>query len=207
MARRIHGHWRRLLQAVACGALLALAGTGSAAAQPNLRAMLLGARQLPKGWARGSSTVPVSGGCLGRTLSPTGVRRTGLASATFITRAGDLPVLIEQVASFASPGSAYGRIVTGLNGCKHFTGSAGSAVVHGAVGRLSLPRIGVQSAAFAVSITINGITSSEDVVVAHDGSVVMDLSLADVSVSSSEFTMIARSALAKIAQALRPAIR
>jgi hypothetical protein len=102
---------------------------------------------------------------------------------------------------------ARGRIVTGLNGCKHFTGSAGSAVVHGAVGRLSLPRIGVQSAAFAVSITINGITSSEDVVVAHDGSVVMDLSLADVSVSSSEFTMIARSALAKIAQALRPAIR
>ena len=208
MARRIHGGWRRVLLAVVSSALVALAGTGGvAAAHPNLGAALLSARQLPKGWAPGRSTIPVSGGCLGRALSPAGVRRTGLASATFITRAGDLPLLIEQVASFASPVSAYGRIVANLDSCKRFTGSAGDVVVHGAVGRISLPRLGTQSAAYAVSFTINGITSSEDVAVARDGAVVMDLSLADVSVSSGEFTTISRSALSRIARSLRPAVR
>jgi hypothetical protein len=136
--------------------------------------MLLTVAQMPTGWSVDSSTG--SGvGCLGHTLEPSGIKQTASAAVTFEDN-GSLPQVEEKLATYATPASdAFAKVVATLDRCRTVAGNSDGHKVTGTVGQMSFPHYGEQSAAFLVSLTVEGVTADEDVLVVRKGTILVGM--------------------------------
>lgn len=183
-----------MLVALACfGAAPATAGA------PNLSRMLLTVRDMPTGWSvdnspSGSSDV----GCLSH-LTPIGVKKTASAKVAF-TLNGQFQELTEGLVTYASPaGKVFEKAVSTLDGCKTLSGTSDGHKVTGSVGAMSFPRVGDQSAAWSVTLELEGFTAGVDVLIVRKGPVLAVLAAESFgSPDIAQFQRFVRKALAKI---------
>lgn len=198
---------KRTRQRVAVGALVlaatlsaspAVAGTSSAK-KHSLASMLLRIGQLPVGWSTASSSSSSGVGCLASVLEPTGFKQTASASASFVDN-GNVPAINEKLATYRQPArAAYRKIVATLDHCKNIKGSNGGQHASGTIGQMSFPKLGNQSAAFDINLTISGTSAGADLIVARVGSVVLGVEEIDLgSPDISQFERYARLAVTKL---------
>ncbi len=101
-------------------------------------------------------------GCLSRTLEPVGVKQIASADITFAD--GELPRAGGKLATYATPANrVFATIVTSQDRCKTTSGTNDGQRATATIGAMSFPHYGDQSAAFAVSLHVQGITAGEDV--------------------------------------------
>ncbi len=139
---------------------------------PSLASMLLTVGELPTGWGVDNSTG--SGvGCLHAILEPPGVTQTANASVTFADNAS-LPQVSEKLATYKAPiRNVFATVVGNLDRCRTVKGTSEGNKVTGTVGQMSFPQYGDQSAAFTVSLTVNGVTADEDALIVRKGAIMV----------------------------------
>jgi len=166
---------------------------------PKLKPMLLTVEQMPTGWSQGGSGTGGGIGCLTHIFEPKGIRKTGSASVTYAANAG-LPQVTEELATYSGPAkTAFQGIDATLRACKTVKGSSGGSKATGTVGEMSFPKMGDQSAAFEVQLTISGTSANQDVVIARKGSIILGLTDGTLGTPSlTEFEHFAQLALAKV---------
>lgn len=160
--------------------------------------MLLTVNQMPIGWS--IDDTPGSGiGCLSRSLEAAGIKETGDAEVTFAYNAS-IPEFQEKLATYAvSASRVFSKVVATLDTCKTVAGTASGQKVTGTVGAMSFPRYGAQSAAWAVNLTIGGVTIGEDILVVREGTLLAGFVEANYgSPNLTQFQGFIRKALAKL---------
>jgi len=162
-----------------------------------LGSMLLSIGQFPNGWSVDNSSSSGSGsaGCLA-SLQHLNGHQTQMAEVSFTE--GGLPDVDEKLQSFQSAKTAFNEITAIIAHCPRFKGTSDGSTVVGSIGAMSFPHLGDQSAAYASSITIQGVTAGDDMVYARKGSVVMELQLVDISPDPSQLEQFAKKAAAKL---------
>jgi hypothetical protein len=156
-------------------ALSTPAFASAATAKP--ASMLLTISQMPVGWsvdnsAGGSGSV----GCLN--LSK---RFDAFPHAVVsFDASGGLPELAESVYMPPSARTLMNQVIKVIAACPRFTGNLSGKRVTGSVGAMSFPRIGDDSVAYSVTLTVEGVTFYDDFVLARRGNVLMQLQLLDM---------------------------
>jgi hypothetical protein len=143
-----------------------------AAKTPALASMLLTVTQMPTGWSiDNSSSSPVDLGCLSH-LTPIGVKKTATAGVAFAFNAS-LPEFSETLATYATPASSVVRkAVSEIDRCHTITGTTQGHKFTGTLGAMSFPQYGNQSAAWALSFTLEGITFGDAILAVRKGAIV-----------------------------------
>ena len=192
---------KRTLATIALAAALivptGILSTVASASTPNLSAKLLGIGQMPTGWAVYNE--PSNGlGCLASILEPKGIKQTASASVEFENN-GNVPAVVERLATFSNAKTGYQKIVANLNACKRLSGTTGGQKFSGTVGQASFPHYGNASAAFEASFTIQSESIAEDIVIVREGSIVMGIDEGDLPpVDTSQFQGFIAKALKKL---------
>jgi hypothetical protein len=101
---------------------------------------------------------------------PIAPRSETKVSVSFVD--GQIPQLDELLATGPGALSAYNRFNHILAGCKHFTETSKGRSVTATVGAMSFPRIGDQSKAYGVTMSVQGVNAGADFVLFRVGSVV-----------------------------------
>ncbi len=167
----------------------------SAAASP-LRARLLRADQLPAGW-RAQASSGVAGPATG-CLSPRRVLPPPAATASALFSHGGVPQVLESLSSYRSFGArAFAEAVVRLDACHAVRVAASRAPVTVHVRRISFPRLGDQSAAYALSFPPSGIFSVADFLVVRRGD--LALVLIEMGVDATALRHFARFAARAVA--------
>ena len=170
----------------------------ASAAQPKLSSELLRVSQKPIGWSVDNSSSGSGIGCLANILEPKCVKQTSQANVALDDN-GNWPLVTEKLSTYSNITTAYKKIVSTLNGCKHVSGSSGGTKATGIVGPMSFPHYGNASAAFSVSLVTQGTTYGEDLLIVRKGSVIMGISEADLPpVDVSQFQGFVLKALASV---------
>jgi hypothetical protein len=150
------------------------------------------------GWS--VDNTPGSGvGCLHAILEPPGITQTASASVTFADNAS-LPQITEKLATYKAPiRIVFATVVANLDRCKTVNGTSHGNKATGTVGRMSFPQYGDQSAAFAVSLTVDGTTANADALIVRKGSNVVGVTEGTLgSPPISQFQWFVRQALARV---------
>ena len=184
--------------AIAVALLMGIMTNVASAAQPKLSSELLSVSQMPIGWSVDNSSSGGGVGCLANILEPKGIKQTSYASIDLDDN-GNTPVVEERLATYSNATTAYKKIVATLSACKHVSGTSGGVKGTGTVGQMSFPHYGTTSAAFAVSLLIQGTTLGADLLIVRKGNVVMGIEEVDIPpVDVSQFQGFVVKALAKI---------
>jgi hypothetical protein len=153
---------------------------------------------MPIGWSVDNSSGGSGVGCLATILEPKGIKQIARAGIS-LDDSGNIPSITEELATFSNAGTAYRKIVATLDGCKHVSGTSGGVKETGTVGAMSFPHYGNASAAFSVSLLVQGTTVGVDLLIARKGNVVMGILEGNVpSVDASQFQGFVVKALAKL---------
>lgn len=173
--------------------------TSVSASTPKLSSELLSVSQMPTGWNVDNSSSGGSGvGCLSKILEPKGIKQISHASVDF-DNSGNTPFVDEKLSTYSNAKTAYTQIIAALNDCKHVSGTSGGAKTTGSVGQMSLPHYGNASAAFSISLVIQGTTIGDDLLIVREGNVVMGIQEADLPpVDVSQFQGFVVKALSKL---------
>jgi hypothetical protein len=174
--------------------------TSVGASTTNLSNELLSVNQMPTGWSvDNSSSGGGSGvGCLSKILEPKGVKQTSNASVEFDDN-GNTPLVSEKLATFSNAQTAFTKVVATLNSCKRVSGTSGGEKATGSIGQMSFPHYGDESAAYSLSLSAQGTTLGDDLLIVREGKVVMGIQEADLPpVDVSQFQTIVATALADI---------
>jgi hypothetical protein len=134
---------------------------------------------MPTGWSIDNSSSGGGVGCLANILEPKGIKQTSYASIDLDDN-GNTPVVEERLATYSNATTAYKKIVATLSACKHVSGTSGGVKGTGTVGQMSFPHYGTTSAAFAVSLLIQGTTLGADLLIVRKGNVVMGIEEVDL---------------------------
>jgi hypothetical protein len=178
--------------------LLSIAATAASASPPKLSAMLLGIDQMPTGWSVGPSSGSGHAGCYGNVLEPKGIKQTASASVYFEANGG-LPAVDEKLATYTNAKTAYAKVVASLAACKHFSGTSAGEKITGTMGQMSFPHYGDASEAFAVTLTVQGTTAYDDLLIVRKGIIVMGIDEGNVApVNVSQFQGFVNKAVAKL---------
>jgi hypothetical protein len=178
--------------------LLGTVATAASASPPKLSAMLLSIDQMPTGWAVDNSSGGGGVGCLKNLMEPNGIKQTAKATVNFEDNE-NVPEVSEALATYTNAKTRFRKIVANLTACKHINGEIEGKKATGTVGLMSFPRYGNASEAFAASITTQGMTFGEDIVIVREGSIVMGLAEDDlVSVDVSQFQGFVKNAIKKV---------
>jgi hypothetical protein len=184
--------------AVALFLSVEVVGASAFASAPRLSAELLSVSQMPTGWSIDNSSGGSGFGCLATILEPKGIKQTSHAGITFDVN-GNTPVLSEKLATYSNARTAYKKIVATLSSCKHVSGTSGGTKATGTVGQMSFPHYGNASAAFSVSLVIQGTAYGEDALIVRKANVIMGIVEADLPpVDVSQFQGFVVRALAKV---------
>lgn len=185
--------------ALIAGGAPAWASVARTAKAPKLGALLLGIDQMPTGWSVVNSSGSGGVGCLANTLEPKGLKQMASASTAFADN-GNVPEVSEKLATYSVKAStAFGKIVSALDTCKHVSGKANGAKATGTIGQMSFPRYGDQSAAFNVNLTVQGANLGEDVLIVKKGTIIMGILEGDIgSPNLGQFEGFVKKALAEL---------
>jgi hypothetical protein len=184
--------------AVAVALSMGMMTSAASASTPKLSSELLSIGQMPTGWSVDNSPSGSGVGCLANILEPKGIKQTSYASVA-IDDNGNTPLVTEKLSTYSNAKTAYKKIVATLNGCKHASGTSGGVKGTGTVGQMSFPHYGNASAAFSISIVIQGTTVGEDLLIVRKSNVVMGIAEADIPpVDVSQFQGFVVKALAKL---------
>jgi hypothetical protein len=170
-----------------------------ASAARSLSSQLLSLSQFPAGWVVDKDATGFSNFALGcidvnPILHAKGNRTAGVAYED-----GILPLLGELLVSSKSPATTMSRVIAAIDACPKFSGTLDYGKATGTAAAIPFPRLGTQSAAFAISITLDGITANGDFAMVRKGSTVMQISLLDYTASTALLVKYAKLALSRIA--------
>src|ERR1035437_4436167 len=185
---------------VAAAVALSMGMMSSASAStPKLSSELLSVGQLPTGWSVDNSSSSGSGvGCLANILEPKGTKQISHAGVA-LDENGNTPLVTEKLSTYSNATTAYKKIVATLSACKRVSGTSGGAKTTGTVGQMSFPHYGNASAAFSLSLVIQGTTVGDDLLIVRKGNVVMGIQEADIPpLDVSQFQGFVVKALAKV---------
>jgi len=194
------GRTTRIVTFTAIALLLSteVVGASTFASTPRLSAELLSVSQMPIGWSTDNSSSGNGVGCLTTLLEPKGIKQTSHASITLDVN-GNTPLVSEKLATYSNAKIAYKKIVAILSRCKHVSGTSGGIKATGIVGEMSFPHYGNASAAFSVSLVIQGTTIDDDLLIVRKVNVVMGIEEADAPpVDISQFQGFIVRALANV---------
>jgi len=144
---------------------------------PKASAFLLTISALPTGWNVDNSTPDNSTTCYSDPV--TKVPSLSYAHVDF-QQGGSFPALTEELGYFANPKKAFATISSTLNGCMHFTETASGQTVQGTMGQMSSPSYGDQSAAWDATLTVEGETVNQGLVMARKGSFIALVAIGDL---------------------------
>lgn len=162
--------------------------------------LLLTVNDLPIGWAINSSPpTTAAGGCLRDPLKA--VPTLSYSEASFAYANGH-PILVQQVATYASSARAFRAITAKLNKCASFTQTMTTtgafALSPGAIGKMPFPTFGTQSAAYEAGEAVRGVDLVRIFVIVRAGNVLDEVGLLDVgSVGDAPLADLVRTAVAK----------
>jgi hypothetical protein len=185
---------------VAAAVALSMGMMSSASAStPKLSSELLSVGQMPTGWSVDNSSSSGSGvGCLANILEPKGIKQISHAGVALDDN-GNTPLVTEKLSTYSNATTAYKKIVATLSACKRVSGTSGGAKTTGTVGQMSFPHYGNASAAFSLSLVIQGTTVGDDLLIVRKGNVVMGIQEADIPpLDVSQFQGFVVKALAKV---------
>jgi ABC-type sugar transport system substrate-binding protein len=188
---------RRRVFAALIGVIMAGAALGiyASISQP-LSSHLLSVDQVPAGWSVYAETGN-GPGCLGTAIKPTGISRTASAAIGFEYN-GDIPALVERLATYSDATTAYRKIASALTACKVLSGLSGQTSP-GTVGRMNLPHFGDVSEAFRANFVVGEVQLGEDLLIVRKGNTIMAIDEGGLApVNASQFQGFAKKALAKL---------
>lgn len=128
-----------------------------------------------------------------------GIKSSELARAevSFDQGAG-LPVLGETIATFPNAESAFNKGVEALNSCKNFNITGSGSSYPATMGQMSFPAVADQSAAYAISTTIDNVNAGFDLVVFRKGNTLALVVLGDFSPDTSQLEQFVTTAANKV---------
>ena len=169
----------------------------AASATVKLRSELLTLSQLPKGWLSSSPSSTAVFGCNASVLP---ANPTVQASAGFNVGAlKGFPLLTEVLASYKNVDAAFNALTSGLSGCTHISGTRDGNPVSGTLSKMSFGTYGDQSAAYHVSVNLQGSSLVADILVVRKGNVLLELEEGNSgSISASGFESFSKSAVKRL---------
>ena len=90
------------------------------------------------------------------------------------------------------------KLLSVLSQCPTFRGTESGHNITGTVGALSFPQLGTQSAAYAATITVSGVTLDDDFVIVRQGAHIMQIQLLDFSPDVNTLIKYSNLALSKL---------
>ena len=177
------GMKRHFLLMVAALALMGMSamvvGPAGAVTRSQLQAKVLSLSNLPSGWRaeNPSGGTDTYTGCL-RTLhtSPKGV---GSANA-FYVHGNSAPAVGEVLANGDEALRRYQLLNKVLSTCKKLGGTEDGVQIKGTVSAISFPDVGTRSRAYAVSLSVGGLSISADVITFEVGEYAGELLFEDI---------------------------
>jgi hypothetical protein len=193
---------RRVLAGLVAVLVASVASSTTASAStPKLRALLLTAAQMPKGWSADYTPPTASGGvgCLHDTFEIRGAHQITAAEVQLSASSG-LPQVEEKLVIYSVPAQqAFAKIAGVIGSCKHVSGMSAGSKMTGTVVPLSLPSYGDQSTGFDVIFKYKGLTLDEYILVVRHGDIVLGLTDGALGPPGlSQFEHYAQLALAKL---------
>jgi hypothetical protein len=169
LSLRISGGWTGfpILLLTALSVLLASTAPAGAASKTEVKARVLSLSNMPAGWSI-DHTSGSSGeiACLNRIKAP----HKGEVKATVSYRDGSFPGFQEVVVASSQEDKSYTTIVKCLSACRNFHYTADDGLkITGTISAMSFPAVGTRSSAFALDITVQGVTAGADVVIFEAG--------------------------------------
>jgi len=152
---------------------------------PSLASELLSISDLPAGWAVDNS--PNSGGGISGCQQYSAIRSKALTKAeTQFDQSGGVPYLAEELGTFADAATDFTAGTSALNGCKNFSITDSGKTYEATMGQMSFPASGYQSAAYAISATVDGIGVGFDVVLLRKANAIAVVELGDIGGPSTD---------------------
>ncbi|MDA8297412.1 MAG: hypothetical protein M0004_12650 [Actinomycetota bacterium] len=196
---------KRIVAVIAVVAGLALAAPAAVASVPSrkptvtdVKPMLLSVDQMPAGW---SVTSTGGGGSATGCVTPRlrGSKPYSTGSVAYQQGSGP-PEIEERLAAYSGPlAKKFAKVVSTLAACRALTMPNGKRKVHAQLGQMSFPKMGNQSAAFALTASVRGINLGADILMVRKGQIVLLLMELDLGTPSlSQFEHFAHLALAKV---------
>jgi hypothetical protein len=150
-----------------------------AVSSAQLKAKALSLSNFPTGWSvdnHQSSSAADKSACL-KNLTVSGKHD---AKVTVKFNQGTVPALKEDLETGPSAASRYREATAQLSNCKQISFTSDGQSASGTVGAMSFPTIGSQSAAYSVSISIQGVTAGLDIVAFKVGKYIGDVIYEDL---------------------------
>lgn len=184
------------------GLLMTASVPAGALTQAQLKAKALSLSNMPIGWSVDNSSSGGTsnlGGCL-QNLQALGHPPKGITRVQVNFDDQNLPSLQETLEGGKGASNRYQRFVKILQGCKSisFTDSSTGDQVTGSVGAMSFPTVGNSSSAFAINLSIKGISAGIDIVLFRVGDLDGDIVYGDLSPDASVVQGFATEAVNKI---------
>lgn len=183
--------------AAGCSATGSNAPTSTRPQIPNLRAMLVTARELPPGYSAAPTDSGIPPCNFQQVLTEGAVGKTQVSFASDSTGVlvAFTELLVAQPAERVD--AQYSRTVARLKGCRRFdTGESGLGTMTGQP--ITLPRVGESSAAFRFVVSVGGVGVPQYLVVARFGSVVA--AFTGIGGNTAEFERLIKVASADLAK-------
>jgi hypothetical protein len=177
--------------------LLVNVGSAEGATVRQLQAKALTISNFPTGWAVDNSSDSSTGssGCLSGLKSR--FKHEVKVTAQFVN-GGNLPALQETLETGPGISGRYGKFVKTLNNCKTLAYSANGAQVKGTIGAMSFPTVGNRSAAYAITLKVEGETAGVDLVIFQVGSLIGDVVYEDFVPDTDQVQAFVNEAINKI---------
>jgi hypothetical protein len=165
----------------------------------SLSSQLLSLSQFPAGWVVDSDATGFSDFALGCIDVNPILHAKGNKTAGVAYEDGILPLLGELLVSTKSPTATMSRVIAAIDACPKFSGTLDYGKATGTAAAIPFPKLGSQSAAFAISITLDGITANGDFAMVRKNSTVMQISLLAYTANTAALVKYAKLALARVA--------
>ena len=167
--------------------------------RPSVKPMLLTVNQMPVGWSVASTGGGGGGttGCVAPHIR--GAKPYSTGSVAYQQGSGP-PEIEERLAAYSgSLAKKFAHVVRVLAACRSLTMPNGTRKVHAQLGQMSFPKMGNQSAAFALTASVQNINVGADILLVRKGQIVMLLMELDLGTPSlSQFEHFAHLALSKV---------
>lgn len=167
-----------------------------------LSSMLLEPAKMPAGWRlrKSGSGSTATSGC----LAPKGMPKTVAHASRAFAKGGSIPELVEDLVVFEDLSAKTFRVdLEHLSDCRALTFRDDGKRVRATAQKMSLPRLGAQSAAYAFSFPVGGIKVGIDALIARKGHVALLLMEADFgSPNVGQFEHFAKTAMARVRRGL-----
>jgi hypothetical protein len=143
----------------------ALAARAPMFTKGELRPKLIQLSQLPSGWTvdNSSSSSSSNSGCFANTKHIEDKGGDVQVTANFVD--GNLPEFEEEIAAGRAFSDNFAKVEKYLDRCKRTGFTVNGTVINATIGAMSFPTVGMKSAAYQVSFSVQGISVGIDFVI------------------------------------------